>query len=82
MKERNWERERETMRETERLKVDIYFRWKILSIIFNRLGILPCNCKIKITRQCFFMNWPNPVSFFVYFRRFKHSLQILEQIGM
>ena len=65
MKERNWERERvrererereserETMRETESLKVDIYFRWKILSIIFNRLGILPCNCKIKITRQCF-----------------------------
>ena len=32
--------------------------------------------------KCFYIKWANPASFSIYFGLFKHSLQILQQIGM
>ena len=33
-------------------------------------------------KKCFYIKWANPASFSIYFGLFKHSLQILQQIGM
>ena len=37
---------------------------------------------IPIPHRYFFKKWANPRIFFIYFRLFKHTFQILQQIGM
>ena len=36
----------------------------------------------EISQICFFLNGPTPDSFSVYFCLFKHTLQVLQQIGI
>ena len=76
------EQDEEQEAQSQRSLLEILSRWKPNGNLLIFTLAIPVTLVDYHPTLFFFKKWTNPDLFFVYFRLLKHTLQILQQIGM